>query len=67
MLPVVEAASCLAHTLEVHLALVAHTVHVGGAIGPRHAGHAPARLHVPATDVHHSARLPFPSWETVAH
>lgn len=63
VLPVVEAASCLAHTLEVHLAFVAHTVHVGGAIGPRHTGHAPACLYIPATDVHHSAWLPFSSWE----
>lgn len=66
VLPVVEAASCLAHTLEVHLALVAHTIHVGGAISPCHTGHAPACLHVPATDVHYSAWLPFSSWETVA-
>ena len=66
MLPVVEATGCLAHTLEVHLALVAHAVHVGSAVGPGHAGHAPARLHIPATDVRHSAGLPFPSWETAA-
>lgn len=59
---IVEAACCLAHTLEVHLALVAHTVHVRGTISPRHAGHTPACLHIPATDVHHTAWFPFPSW-----
>lgn len=62
VLLVVEATGCLCHTLEVHLALVAHAVHIGGAIGPRDAGHAPACLHIPATDVHHPTRLPFPSW-----
>lgn len=62
VLLVVEATGRLAHTLEVHLALVPHTVHIGGAICPRHTGHAPARLHVPATDVHHSAWPPFPTW-----
>lgn len=62
VLLVVEAAGRLSHTPEVHLALVAHAVHIGGAIGPRHAGHAPACLHIPATNVHHTTWLPFPSW-----
>lgn len=63
VLLVVKAAGRLPNTLEVHLALVAHAVHIGGSICPRHAGYTSACLHIPATDVRHAACLPFPAWE----
>lgn len=67
VLLVVKAASCLTNTSEIHLALVAHSVHVRGSICPRHTGHTSACLHIPATDVHHTTCLAFPSWEDSMH
>lgn len=67
VLLVVKAASCLTNTFEIHLAFVAHSVHICGSICPCYAGHTSACLHIPATDVHHTACLAFPSWEDSVH
>ena len=61
MVLVVEAPTGSLHVFEVHLALVADTVHIGGARAPADRGHRAPGLTVPAPHVRHLAHLTLPT------
>lgn len=62
MVFVIEASLAVRHVFEVHLALVSHSVDIGGAIRPGDTGHAAAGLCVPATNVHYLPNLTLPAY-----
>lgn len=66
MVFVIEASLAVRHVFEIYLALVSHSINIGGAIRPGDTGHTATRLGIPAANVHYLPHLTLPAYRYTA-